>query len=438
MPCVVVVGGQWGDEGKGKIVDHLTDRVQVVVRYQGGPNAGHTVVVGGKRFALRHLPSGILRPGVLSVMGNGVVLDPSSLLEEIGSLKASGVRVDDNLRISDRAHVILPEHRTLDAESEDARGDARIGTTRRGIGPTYESKVARLGIRTGDLRDADRLRSKLDAYRAARFVRLSGPAAGPDAAKVLEDYLAFGEALGPYLADTVDLLHGRLDAEESILFEGAQGTLLDLDHGTYPFVTSSSSTAGGACTGTGVGPAQITGVLGIFKAYSSRVGSGPFPTEQREEVGDRIRERGREYGTVTGRPRRCGWFDAVLARYSVRVNSMRAAALTLCDVLDEFESIPVAVAHEYRGERLSSPPGDAEILSGCRPVYEVLPGWRESIRDAKRFEELPHPCRAYVDRLEELMGCEIALVSVGPERERTLPRPGSRLELWLPGSSERA
>jgi len=438
MPCIVVVGGQWGDEGKGKIVDHLTDRVQVVVRYQGGPNAGHTVVVGGKRFALRHLPSGILRPGVLSVIGNGVVLDPASLLEEIGSLKASGVRVDDNLRISDRAHVILPEHRTLDAESEEARGDARIGTTQRGIGPAYESKVARLGIRTGDLRNADRLRAKLEAYRAARFVRLSGPAAAHDPAKVLEDYLAFGEALDPYVADTVDLLHRRLDAEEGILFEGAQGTLLDLDHGTYPFVTSSNSTAGGACTGTGVGPAQITGVLGVFKAYSSRVGSGPFPTEQKEEVGDRIRERGREYGTVTGRPRRCGWFDAVLARYSVRVNSMRTAALTLCDVLDEFESIPVAVAHEYRGERLPTLPGDTEILSDCRPVYEVLPGWREVIREAKRFEELPHQCRAYVDRLEELIGCEIALVSVGPERERTLQRPGSRLEQWLPGPAGRA
>jgi adenylosuccinate synthase len=439
MPCVVVVGGQWGDEGKGKIVDHLTDRVQVVVRYQGGPNAGHTVVAGGKRFALRHLPSGILRPEVLSVIGNGVVLDPASLLEEIQGLRAAGIEVGDNLRISDRAHVILPEHRTLDAESEEARGDARIGTTQRGIGPAYESKVARLGIRAGELGNAGRLRAKMEAYRSARFLRLSPSAAAGGSDKVVEEYLAFGGELAPYITDTFDLLQRRLDAEESILFEGAQGTLLDLDHGTYPFVTSSNSTAGGACTGTGIGPAQITGVLGVFKAYSSRVGSGPFPTEQKEEVGDRIRERGREYGTVTGRPRRCGWFDAVLARYSVRVNSMRAVALTLCDVLDEFESIPVAVAHECEeGKRLPTVSSDSDLLSRCRPVYEVLPGWRESIREARRFEDLPYQCRAYVDRLEELIGCEIALVSVGPERERTLRRAGSRLDLWLPGARQEA
>jgi adenylosuccinate synthase len=433
MPCVVVVGGQWGDEGKGKIVDRLTDRVQVVVRYQGGPNAGHTVVVGGSRFALRHLPSGILRPQVLSVVGNGVVLDPASLLVEIRELQAAGVAVGENLKISDRAHVILPEHRALDAENEEALGDARIGTTRRGIGPAYESKVARLGIRVGDLSHPERFRAKLEAYRESRFDRLGRSAGSGDPAKVLEEYLAFGESLEAYVTDTTDLLHRRLEAGETLLFEGAQGTLLDLDHGTYPFVTASSSTAGGACTGSGIGPAQIDGVLGIFKAYSSRVGSGPFPTEQKGEVGERIRERGREYGTVTGRPRRCGWFDAVLARYAVRVNSMRSAALTLCDVLDDFESIPVAVAHEYRGERLRSVSGDPETLSRCQPVYEVLPGWRQGIREAKRFEELPYQCRGYVDRLESLIGCEISLVSVGPERERTLHRPGSRLEQWLPG-----
>ena len=436
MPCVVVVGGQWGDEGKGKIVDRLTERVHVVVRYQGGPNAGHTVVVGGKRFALRHLPSGILRPEVLSVVGNGVVLDPASLLEEIRDMKQAGIRVDENLRISDRAHVILPEHRTLDAESEEAMGELKIGTTRRGIGPAYESKVARLGIRAGDLLNAPLLRSKLEAYHAARFERLSRSVAPLDPVKVLDDYLDYGEKLEPFLTDATDLLHRQLDAEKSILFEGAQGTLLDLDHGTYPFVTSSSSTAGGACTGSGIGPAHITGVLGVFKAYSSRVGSGPFPTEQKGDVGDRIRQRGREYGTVTGRPRRCGWFDAVLARYAVRVNSMRAAALTLCDVLDDFDSIPVAMAHEYRGERMPSVPADAETIERCQPVYEVLPGWKQPIGDAKSFEELPHQCRAYIDRLEQLIGCEIALVSVGPEREKTLHRDGNRVEQWLPQGSE--
>jgi adenylosuccinate synthase len=371
------------------------------------------------------------------VIGNGVVIDPASLLEEIRELQAAGVEVGDNLRISDRAHVILPEHRALDAESEAAKGDAKIGTTQRGIGPAYESKVARLGIRVVDLGNPDRLRAKLEAYHEARFNRICDAAAALEPEKVWEDYLAFGESLVPFITDTFDLLHRSLDAEEVLLFEGAQGTLLDLDHGTYPFVTSSSSTAGGACTGSGVGPAQISGVLGVFKAYSSRVGSGPFPTEQKGEVGDRIRERGREYGTVTGRPRRCGWFDAVLARYAVRVNSMRSAALTLCDVLDEFDSIPVAVAHEYRGERLRSASGDPEVLARCQPVYEVLPGWKQAIGGAKHFDELPYQCRGYVDRLENLIGCEIALISVGPERERTLQRPGCRLEQWLPEAGAR-
>jgi adenylosuccinate synthase len=432
MPCIVVVGGQWGDEGKGKIVDRLTDRVQVVVRYQGGPNAGHTVVAGGKRFALRHLPSGILRPEVLAVVGNGVVVDPASLLEEIQGLQAAGVKVASNLRISDRAHVILPEHRALDAESEESRGDAKIGTTQRGIGPAYESKVARLGIRVGDLGAPERLREKLEIYHGARFDRLARSAPAQDLSKVLEDYLGFGEALEPFVTDTFDLLHRHLEAQEILLFEGAQGTLLDLDHGTYPFVTSSNSTAGGACTGSGVGPAHISGVLGVFKAYSSRVGSGPFPTEQKGEVGNHLRERGHEYGTVTGRPRRCGWFDAVLARYAVQVNSMQSAALTLCDVLDDFDSIPVAVAHEFRGERLRAVSGDLEVLSRCQPVYDVLPGWRQVTSEVKHFDELPYQCRSYVDRLEGLLGCEIALVSVGPERERTLHRSGSRLEQWLP------
>ena len=432
MPSVVVVGGQWGDEGKGKIVDRLTDRVQVVVRYQGGPNAGHTIVVGGKRFALHHLPSGILRPGVLSIVGNGVVVDPASLLEEIRELRDSGIPVADNLRISDRAHVILPEHRILDAESEVSKGEGKIGTTRRGIGPAYEAKVARLGLRMGDLLSPDLLRDKLEAFRAARYLPLRRSAEGKETGAVLEDCLAYGEALEPYIADTVDLLHQRIERGDSLLFEGAQGTLLDLDHGSYPFVTSSNSTAGGACTGSGVGPARITGVLGVFKAYASRVGAGPFPTEQVGEVGNLIRERGREYGTTTGRPRRCGWFDAVLARYAVRVNSMESAALTLCDVLDAFDDLPVAVAYEYRGGRIGTPPSDPETFSRCQPIYEVLPGWKKPIGEIKRFEELPRECRGYVDRLEELAGCEIALVSVGPERERTLHRAGTRLDRWLP------
>ena len=433
MPCVIVVGGQWGDEGKGKIVDHLTRRAQVVVRYQGGPNAGHTVVVDGRRFALRHLPSGILHPRVLSVVGNGVVVDPDSLLQEIREIRAAGVQVESNLRISDRAHVILPEHRILDALSEDARGDDKIGTTRRGIGPAYESKVARLGVRMADLGNPGMLREKLRVFRSARFQRLAG-SAGDD--RTLEVMLRHAEALEPFVTDTVELLHARSAAEEAILFEGAQGTLLDLDHGTYPFVTSSNSSAGGACTGTGVGPARIRGVLGVFKAYCSRVGSGPFPTEQKGDVGETIRERGREYGTVTGRPRRCGWFDAVLGRYAVKVNSIGCAALTLLDVLDEFDSVPVAVAYEHRGERIESLPADLERFDRCQPVYEVFTGWKETIGGVRRFDELPTACRAYVDRMEKLLGCEVGLVSVGPERRQTLARAGNSLEQWLPEQFE--
>jgi adenylosuccinate synthase len=429
MPCVIVVGGQWGDEGKGKIVDHLTGRAQVVVRYQGGPNAGHTVVVGGRRFALRHLPSGILHPRVLSVVGNGVVVDPGTLLQEIQDMRAAGVQVSSNLKISDRAHVILPEHRLLDALSEDARGEDKIGTTRRGIGPTYESKIARLGVRIVDLGNPGVLREKLKVFQA-RFQKLAGST--PDIEQTLTEALRHAEALEPFITDTVELLHARSEADEAVLFEGAQGTLLDLDHGTYPFVTSSNSSAGGACTGSGIGPARIRGVLGVFKAYCSRVGSGPFPTEQKGDSGERIRERGREYGTVTGRPRRCGWFDAVLGRYAVKVNSMGCAALTLLDVLDEFESIPVAVAYEHQGERIATLPADVQRFDRCQPVYEVFPGWKEPIGSVRRFEDLPSACRAYVDRMEKFLGCEMGLVSVGPEREQTLIRPGNHLEKWLP------
>jgi adenylosuccinate synthase len=289
-------------------------------------------------------------------------------------------------------------------------------------------------LRVGDLRNPQAFREKLEAYRTARFRRLAevSPA---QTETVTQEYLGYGEALDPFIADTHQLLHERLEAGDSLLFEGAQGTLLDLDHGTYPFVTSSNSSAGGACTGTGIGPARITGVLGVFKAYCSRVGSGPFPTEQKGEAGDRIRERGREYGTVTGRPRRCGWFDGVLGRYAVRVNSMDCAALTLLDVLDEFEHVPLAIAYEHQGERLATLPSDLETFGRCQPVYEVFPGWRQAISQVRRFEDLPGACRAYIDRLEKLLGCEIALVSVGPERAQTLRRPGHHLERWLPHRS---
>ncbi len=435
MSAFVVVGCQWGDEGKGKIVDLLTERVDIAARYGGGPNAGHTIHAGGRKFALHHVPSGILRDGVLCVIGNGVVLEPDSLLREIEDLRSTGVRVEDALRISDRAHVILPYQRACDIAREDAARRGKIGTTRLGVGPTYESKAARIGVRVADLADRRVLREKV-----AHLAETAGAAWGdrlpaelnPDPDAATEHLLESARSLAPLITDTARLLNERLDAGNVILCEGAQGTMLDLDHGTYPYVTSSSSTAGGACTGLGISPIRIDGVLGVMKAYSTRVGEGPFPTEQDNPLGAALRERGREYGSTTGRPRRCGWFDAVAARYAIQINQVECIALTLFDVLSGFDNVPVCVAYEVGGRRLETLPADPAALRDCRPVYETLPGWKEEIGTVSRFEDLPAAARAYVARIETILGCEAGVISVSPLREGTILRPKSRLAYWLP------
>lgn len=435
MPGFVVVGSQWGDEGKGKVVDLLTERADIVARYGGGPNAGHTICVAEKRFALHHVPSGILRENVLCVIGNGVVIDPGSLLREIQDLKRAGVRVEENLRISDRAHLILPYHRGRDIAREEAARDGRIGTTRLGVGPAYEAKAGRYGVRLADLGDEATLLEKVRvvASMIERESRSALPAdVAPPPERVVEEYLRHGAALRPFVADTSCLLNERLDAGAVVLCEGAQGTMLDLDHGTYPFVTSSSSTAGGACTGLGISPVRVDGVIGVLKAYSTRVGEGPFPTEQDNEQGRAIRERGREFGSTTGRPRRCGWFDALVARYSVMINRIESLALTLFDVLDGFREIPVCVAYECSGRRIESLPAHPDVLKTCRPIYETLPGWGKDTTSVTRFGDLPDAAQGYVRRIEEIVGCEVGLVSTSPQRDRTILRPESRIARWLP------
>jgi adenylosuccinate synthase len=435
MPVFIVVGSQWGDEGKGKIVDLLTERVDIVARYGGGPNAGHTICVAERRFALHHIPSGILRENVLCVIGNGVVIDPGSLLKEIQDLKRAGVRVEENLRISDRAHLILPYHRGCDIAREEAARNGRIGTTRLGVGPAYEGKAGRYGLRVADLSDEatlpDKVRAVASILHRESIVALPEEV-NPPPERVVEEYLRHGAALRPFVADTSRLLNERLDQGAVVLCEGAQGTMLDLDHGTYPYVTSSSSTAGGACTGLGISPVRVDGVIGVLKAYSTRVGEGPFPTEQDNAQGRAIRERGREFGSTTGRPRRCGWFDALVARYSVMINRTESLALTLFDVLDDFDAIPICVAYECGGRRIDSLPAHPDVLKTCRPIYETLPGWRRDTSSVKRFEDLPGAAQGYVRRLEEVVGCEIGIISTSPQRDRTILRPESHIARWLP------
>ncbi|HET6279093.1 MAG TPA: adenylosuccinate synthase [Candidatus Polarisedimenticolia bacterium] len=435
MPGYVVVGSQWGDEGKGKIVDLLTERVDIVARYGGGPNAGHTIRAGARRFALHHIPSGILRDNVLCVIGNGVVIEPGSLIGEIEELRQAGVRVEENLRISDRAHIILPYHRGCDIAREDLSGGNRIGTTRLGVGPAYEGKSGRYNLRVADLADAGTLADKV--ARAAAMLRRAAPGDlpaefDPDPKDAAAACLRHAERLAPFITDTAALLNSRLDTGAVVLCEGAQGTMLDLDHGSYPYVTSSSSSAGGACTGLGISPLRIDSIIGVLKAYSTRVGEGPFPTEQNNATGDLIRKRGNEFGSTTGRPRRCGWFDSVVARYSIMINQIESLALTLFDVLDGFDEIPLCVAYEHDGRKLESLPADPVILRNCRPVYETLPGWREDTSGITRFDDLPDAARRYIDRVEKLAGCEIGIVSTSPLRECTILRPEARIARWLP------
>jgi len=433
MPNIVIAGAQWGDEGKGKVVDLLTSRVQVVARYNGGHNAGHTVIVGGRRFVLHLIPSGILHPGILCVIGNGVVVDPAAFEKELKDLEGAGVGVGENLLVSDRAHLILPHHRGLEALSEEQRGSRKIGTTLRGIGPAYEDKAGRRGVTAGDLARPSALPEKLAEARRHYEQVLRGASRTPDVDwdRVVADLAAFGERHRSRIVDVSLALHRQMAQGYSVLFEGAQATLLDLDHGTYPFVTCSAAAAGGASTGTGVPPSRIDGVLGVAKAYCTRVGTGPFPTEQKGPEADAIRERGGEYGATTGRPRRCGWFDAVAVRYAVRVNGFDTLAITKLDVLDELDAIPVCTGYRLEGRALAEMPADTSVLEACEPVYERLAGWKTSTAGVRDWAALPENARRYVDQLEEMIGAEIGLVSTGPDREQTVIRGRSALASWF-------
>ena len=424
MPNVVVVGAQWGDEGKGKIVDLFTEHVSVVVRYQGGNNAGHTLVVGGEKTVLHLIPSGILHPGKICVIGNGVVLDPEVLCREIDALKAKGLMKDDGqLVVAEGAHVIMPWHKRIDILREGAMGEGKIGTTGRGIGPTYEDKVARRGVRVYDLVRPDRLRAAVERslpLANEEIVRLGGQAMTVD--EVIAAYAPPAERLARHVRDASLFVHEQIAAGAKVLFEGAQGTLLDVDHGTYPFVTSSNTVAGNAAVGAGVGPTCIDEVIGITKAYTTRVGSGPFPTELDDELGQRLRDQGGEYGATTGRPRRCGWLDAVVIRYAGRVNGLSGLAFTKMDVLTGMEELRIAVAYELDGERIEHFPRDGESLRRVKPIYETLPGWTEDLSACKRYEDLPANARRYIERIEELGRVPVMAVSVGPDRAQTILR----------------
>ena len=417
---LAVLGAQWGDEGKGKIVDLLTPNFSIVARFQGGHNAGHTVYVKGAKFILRLIPSGILHPGITCVIGNGVVVDPVALFQEVDELSKNGINVDNRIVISDKAHLILPYHRDLDLLSEARRGERKIGTTSRGIGPAYEDKIARRGIRVCDLTDPAGLEQSIrDNVNARnRLVQESTM----DWKPVYDQLLQHGERMKPWIADVSLLLNDAMRAGKRIMFEGAQGTLLDIDHGTYPYVTSSNASIGGVCTGLGIPARAIGKVLGVVKAYATRVGEGPFPTELFGEMGNRLRESGSEYGAVTGRPRRCGWYDAVAARYSVRINGLDGLALTKLDVLDGVDRIDICTAYRCNGRTISEFPSDPRLLGHCTPVYETMPGWTQPTRGVRRFEDLPAAAQRYIAKLEEVSGVRAAIVSTGSERHDTIVR----------------
>src|SRR6195256_1334833 len=417
---LAVLGAQWGDEGKGKIVDLLTPHFSFVARYQGGHNAGHTVYVNGTKFVLRLIPSGILHAGVTCVIGNGVVIDPQALFAEIDELTKNGIDVAGRILISDKAHLILPYHRDLDLLAEARRGERKIGTTLRGIGPAYEDKIARRGIRVGDLADQAGLEQEVrDNVNARNRLVQENPM---DPRAVLDQLRLHGERLKPWVRDVSLMLSQAMRDGQSILFEGAQGTLLDIDHGTYPYVTSSNATIGGVCTGLGVPPRAIDGVLGVAKAYTTRVGEGPLPTELHGEIGNRLRETGQEFGAVTGRPRRCGWYDAVAVRYAVRINGLDGLALTKLDVLDSLERIDICTAYPCGARTLPDFPSEIRQLASCEPVYESMPGWSSPTAGVRTFEQLPEAARKYVARLEEVSGVRAAIVSTGSERDDTILR----------------
>jgi adenylosuccinate synthase len=418
----VIVGAQWGDEGKGKIVDVLSENYSLVARYAGGHNAGHTVIIGGKKFVLQLVPCGVLRPGCRGVIGNGVVLDPLAFLKEVGALREAGVQVDGNLFVSNRAHVILPYHRMIELAAENAPGRVKIGTTSRGIGPAYEDKMGRRGLRVVDLLEPTLLRTHIENACAeknmiAHALFNSEPL---DADKMYREYADAAEKLRPFVADTAALLNKAIYAGESVMFEGAQGTMLDIDHGTYPFVTSSSATSGGAVTGTGVAPNAIHTVIGVTKAYCTRVGGGPFPTEIHDETGEKLRAKGNEYGAVTGRPRRCGWIDLPLLRYARNVNGIDWLVVTKLDVLDDLPEIPVCTGYKIAGKKTAEIPADVAGYEKIEPIYERLPGWKKPTAGVTEFDKLPEKARDYLDFLEKESGARIGMVSTGPDRDETI------------------
>jgi adenylosuccinate synthase len=422
MSVLAVVGAQWGDEGKGKIVDLLARDADMVVRYQGGSNAGHTVVKGSDTYVFHLVPSGILYRGTSCVIGNGVVIDPAALIIEMDELRAKGVRVEKSLYISKAAQVIMPYHKAIDKASETQKGGRLIGTTGRGIGPAYVDKMARIGIRMGDLLDPPYFRQKLEDNMAETNALLEAVyhAPGFQAEKIFQEYFRYAERLRDLIVDTGILVHRAIIKGETVLLEGAQGTHLDVDHGTYPFVTSSSATAGGACTGTGIGPTAIDAVLGIAKAYTTRVGSGPFPTELKNEVGSTLQAQGNEFGATTGRARRCGWYDAVMVRYAVRVNGLSSLAVTKLDVLDGHREIRICVGYKIAGRKVSEMPQDTKALASGEPIYESWPGWTGSTTGAKTYRALPKEARRYLARIEELAECPIDIVSTGSSRDETI------------------
>jgi adenylosuccinate synthase len=423
MSVTILVGGQWGDEGKGKVIDLLTDRVHMVVRSQGGNNAGHTVVAQGKEHRFHLIPSGILNPETVCVIGHGVVVDPSAFLQELETHQRAGIDTR-NLVISERAHMVMPYHTVLDKLGEEMRGDDRLGTTWRGIGPAYEDKVRRIGFRIGDLQKPAFLEKKLRfvlRLKNETLTRLYG--AEPfDERAILDEYLGYAERIDPYIRDIYPIIQDALNAEQRILLEGAQGVMLDIDVGTYPYVTSSAPTAGGACTGSGIPPSRVSRTVGVFKAYTTRVGYGPLPTELHDSLGDQIREVGQEYGTTTGRARRVGWFDAAVGRYAVATNGIDSIVVTKVDVLDALPRLKICTGYLSKGELWDHPMANISHLKHCEPVYEELPGWQTSTRNCRRFEDLPAECRAYVERIGELCGSAVDVVSVGPDREHTLVR----------------
>jgi adenylosuccinate synthase len=422
MSCALIIGAQWGDEGKGKVVDLLTEKADVVARYSGGHNAGHTVVIKGDKHILHLMPSGIMHDDKLNIIGNGVVVEPKELIKEIEALKVKGISCEGRLFLSKRAHLIMPYHLQFDKQSEIRKGSKKIGTTGRGIGPAYSDKSARVGLRVADLYDDEVLKGKVfqNVSEMNEFAEKIYGIDKLDPQQVYEEYKKYGEILKPYVTETSYLINKLFDEGKRIMLEGAQGTLLDVDHGTFPYVTSSNSTAGGACTGTGLSPRKIGNIAGVMKAYTTRVGSGPFPTELTDEYGERIREVGHEYGATTGRPRRCGWLDLVAGKYAVIINGITHIALTKLDVLSGMDKIYACVGYEYKGEVFETFPPEIKILERCKPVYKEFEGWSEDITKVKKYEDLPDNAKKYVDFIIDYLGCKYIVISVGVDREETI------------------